>query len=255
MFTLHFRTMRVLAGCFLAGSTVIAGAQTPGVGASAWILSSLPVRSLVAGVSITLRFEGDRVTGSDGCNRFSAPYTATATSFSIGARAASTQRACPDPVSAQAAAFMDALTRARALRVDAERLLLLGPDGIVLATLAPQPTTLAGTKWQVTAFNNGRQAVISVDGGTTVTMAFGPDGRVSGSAGCNTYTGPYTMGGTKLTLGPTAATRRVCATPDRIMEQEQQFLKALETVATARAEGDRLELRSAEGAIAITLQR
>jgi heat shock protein HslJ len=39
------------------------------------------------------------------------------------------------------------------------------------------------------------------------------------------------------------------------MEQEQQFLKALGTVATARLEGERLELRTATGALAATLAK
>jgi heat shock protein HslJ len=45
----------------------------------------------------------------------------------------------------------------------------------------------------------------------------------------------------------------MCAEPDRIMEQEQQFLRALTTVATARQEGSRLELRTAEEALAVSL--
>jgi heat shock protein HslJ len=40
-----------------------------------------------------------------------------------------------------------------------------------------------------------------------------------------------------------------------VMEQEQQFLNALQTVATARFEGDRLELRTAADALAATLSR
>jgi heat shock protein HslJ len=47
----------------------------------------------------------------------------------------------------------------------------------------------------------------------------------------------------------------MCANPERVMEQEQQFLKALETVATAGFEGDRLELRTATGALAMTLTK
>jgi heat shock protein HslJ len=47
----------------------------------------------------------------------------------------------------------------------------------------------------------------------------------------------------------------MCASPAGVMEQEQQFLKALETVTTARMEGDRLELRTATGALAATLAK
>jgi len=80
-------------------------------------------------------------------------------------------------------------------------------------------------------------------------------GKVAGSAGCNRYTATYTSDGQKLTIGPAGATRKMCAQPDGVMEQEQQFLRALETVTTARFEGDRLELRTVEGALAMTLTK
>ena len=79
--------------------------------------------------------------------------------------------------------------------------------------------------------------------------------RVSGSAGCNNFTSTYRLEGDKLSIGPAAATRRMCASPEGIMEQEQRFLNALETVATARLEGDRLDFRTAQGALAATLRK
>lgn len=51
-----------------------------------------------------------------------------------------------------------------------------------------------------------------------------------------------------------AVTHMICA-GEALMEQEQAFLKALSTVAAARHEGNRLELRTAEGALAVTLVR
>ena len=51
-----------------------------------------------------------------------------------------------------------------------------------------------------------------------------------------------------------AVTRMMCPS-DALMEQEQAFLKALSTVASARHEGNRLELRTADGALAVTLVR
>ena len=50
-------------------------------------------------------------------------------------------------------------------------------------------------------------------------------------------------------------TRKMCGRAEGIMEQEQQFLHVLGTVATHRIEGDRLELRTARGAIAMLLAR
>jgi len=49
------------------------------------------------------------------------------------------------------------------------------------------------------------------------------------------------------------ATKKTCARPAGVMEQETQYLKALATAATYRMDGDRLELRTADGALAVTL--
>lgn len=97
------------------------------------------------------------------------------------------------------------------------------------------------------------RAIVSVLGNTTLTLAFTTDGRASGSAGRNDYTASYTSAASSLSFGPAATTRKICAEPARIMEQERQFLQALRTVAPARQEGDRLELRTADGALAVSL--
>ena len=120
--------------------------------------------------------------------------------------------------------------------------------------LPPTQENLTGTSWRVTGYNNGRQAVVSVLSGTELKMAFSADGRVSGSAGCNNFIGTYTVSGSALKFGPAATTRKLCARPG-VMEQEQQFLKALETVATIHQEGARAELRTADGALAVSLQK
>lgn len=222
---------------------------------TAWVLSSLPGHSLLPDVKATARFEGGRVQGTDGCNRYSAPYTTTGSSLQVGARGPTTRMACPPAVMRQAEAFIGALVRAGTYRVVDGQLQLASTDGTVLATLSAQPRSLAGTSWRASGYNNGKQAVVAVLAGTGLTMAFSTDGKVSGSAGCNGFTAPYSGEGQTLALGLVAATRKICATPDWVMEQEQQFLQALATVASARFEGRRLELRTAAGALAVTLVR
>ncbi len=241
--------------CLLAACSAVSSApERPELNGTAWILSALPGQSLVAGSTPTVRFEGGRASGSDGCNRHSAPYTATGTTFEVSPKGMSTQMACPPEVMQQASAFTRALTQARSYRVSAGKLELLSADGAVLASFTAQSQSLAGTSWNVTGFNNGKQAVVSVLTGSSLTLAFTGEGKVAGSAGCNRYTATYASDGQKLTIGPTATTRMMCAKPE-VMEQERQFLKALETVATARFESDRLELRTAEGALAMTLAK
>ena len=229
--------------------------EKPDLNGTAWVLSALPGQSLLAESTPTLRFEGGRASGTDGCNRYTAPYTATASTLEIGPKGASTQMACPPPVMKHATAFMSALMQARGYRLTADRLELVTADGAVLATFAAQSQSLGGTSWNVTGYNNGKQAVVSVLTGTSLTMVFTGDGKVDGSAGCNRYTATYTSEGPRITFGPPAATRMMCVQPDGVMEQEQRFLKALETAATAHFEGDRLELRTAEGQLAVMLTK
>lgn len=244
-----------LTGFMSACTAMSPAAEAPGLDGTAWVLSALPGHTLVADTTITLQFDAGRASGTDGCNRYSRPYSVKDGTLDFGPGGASTQMACPPEVMQRAAEYTSRLGAARSYRVEAGQLQLLGPDGNLLAALVPQPQGLAGTSWRVTGYNNGRQAVVSVLAGTTPTMAFSPDGRVSGSAGCNNYSATYTFAGESLGFGPAATTRKMCAEPERVMEQEQQFLKALETVASARQEGDRLELRSADGALAVSLTK
>lgn len=161
--------------------------------------------------------------------------------------------ACPTARMKQAEAFMSAIHQVRTYRIEDGNLLLLDAAGGMLAKLAPQRQELAGSAWRVTGYNNGKQAVVSVLRDSEITLAFSANGKVSGSASCNRYTGSYTLVNQQLTISSVAATRRMCTRPEDVMEQESQFLKALETVASARFEGNRLELRNAEGSLAVTL--
>jgi heat shock protein HslJ len=249
-------TVALIAGLFVTlGHLAIAGpADTPSLDGTAWILKSLGGRTPAVGATATLRFDGGRVQGTDGCNRYSAPVAMQGAHISIGPRAATTNMACPPDIMKQADGFMAALTSAARYRVSGGALSLLGGDGVLLATFAPQPQSLAGSSWRATGINNGKGGVVSVLADTNVTMSFARDGKVAGSAGCNNYTTTFQEGGGALTFMAAAATRRMCATPG-VMEQEQSFLKALESVATMRMEGDDLELRTKDGALAVELRR
>ena len=45
----------------------------------------------------------------------------------------------------------------------------------------------------------------------------------------------------------------MCSTPDGVMKQEALFLQALQSAATYRLEAERLELRTASGALALSM--
>lgn len=244
-----------LASVLAACASTRGAAKAPGLDGTAWTLAALPGRTLVENTSVTLQFEDGRVSGSDGCNRFSGGYTVAGSALEISPQMATTMMACEPHVSEQAQAFVSALKNTRSRRTQDGRLELLAADGRLAAALSAQSHSLAGTSWEVTGFDNGRQAVVSLVLGSAMTLELGSDGSASGSAGCNRYNSRFQADGTKLTFEPAASTRKMCVQPEGVMEQEQQFLAALATVTTARIEGDRLELRTAGGALAATLSR
>jgi len=220
---------------------------------TSWSLSGLSNQPLLPDRQVTIQFENGWVHGADGCNRYSGLYAAGDARFQVGEDIVTTKMACPEPVMGQAEAFMGVLREARGYRRDAQRLVLLSADGRELAVFAAQSRALGGTSWLVTGYNNGKQAVVSVLAGSELTAVFTSDGALSGSAGCNTYTATYETSGNSIKIGPAAATFKMCAHPAGVMEQEAQYLKALATAATYRLDGSRLELRTADGALAATL--
>ncbi|MBN8509910.1 MAG: META domain-containing protein [Burkholderiales bacterium] len=222
---------------------------------SAWTLAWVPGFELPAQPLATLRFEGGRAAGTDGCNRYTTGYTRTPGQLRFGAKQAATLMACPPLAEAVATRFGAVLVETAAYRTESDTLTLLDAAGQPLARLQEQPNRIAGSSWQVSSVNNGRQAVVGVIAGTRLTMVFGADGRLSGSAGCNTYGASYTADGSAIRVGPPAATRKACAEPEGVMAQEAAFLAALQTAATQRLEGDWLELRTAGGALAVSARR
>ena len=56
-------------------------------------------------------------------------------------------------------------------------------------------------------------------------MAFGVDGTVSGTTGCNSYNGTYKVDGASITIGPLAMTLMLCQ--GAVGAQETAFAAAL----------------------------
>ena len=101
--------------------------------------------------------------------------------------------------------------------------------------------TLTGAEWRVVDLAGGG---LSPD--VAPTLAFGPDGRLSGYSGCNRFVGTWAQDGAALVIGPLAATRMACP-PDR-MALEQRLLAALAQVRSlALTPGGALELLGDSG--------
>jgi heat shock protein HslJ len=223
---------------------------------SMWSLSAITGKDLVPGTIITAQFTADgKVSGSAGCNRYSATYSTKGSSIEITSEIASTMMACEQEIMDQEQAYLQALKGIKTYSIAGDQLTLKGADDQSSLVYQAQTQELAGTSWEVVSYNNGKQAVTSVLAGTTLTAEFGKDGVLSGKSGCNSYNGSYTVTGDKVKIGPMASTKMACSDPAGVMEQEAQYLAALETAATYQVEGPVLELRTEDGALAASFRK
>lgn len=94
---------------------------------------------------------------------------------------------------------------------------------------------------------NTRWTVVRVDGvpvppgvAETPYLVVDPsEGRARGSAGCNTFNGPYRASGSAVVFGPLATTRKACPA---LGDWERDLLEALVAVDGYRVESGRLTL-------------
>jgi len=216
-----------------------------------WSANFVEGKPLVEGSSITVQFDNQgRVTGSDGCNSFNSSYTINGSEITINPNMVSTRKACSEDVMSQADTFTKLLIASTQYKLgDGIMMLIQGEsEGLSFSGVT---NSLAKTKWDVTGYNNGKEAVVSPIIDTNPTIIFGDDGTISGSAGCNTYSGTYSLKGESISIGTLATTMRECIEPEGIMAQEQSFLTYLQKADTWFIQGDQLYLRTAEDALAV----
>ena len=245
-------TLLVLAslGCGLADAD--ARAEPTGV-TWRWVsLSGNETLAVARPGKYTLELHADgRYSARADCNQANGSYTMEGQRLTLGPAAATLAECGRDSHSTR---FLRLLGRVEGYRRDGERLELTLADGAgALALRAARKVALADSSWVVRAVNTGKGGVVSVAIGTSLDASFAADGKVSGSAGCNRYHAGYELEGDSLAIGPAAATRRICGAPAGIMEQESAFLAALGTVAKYEIRGERLQLRSAQGSLAVDL--
>ena len=245
---------RFLAGCCripAARNAMPAPAAT--IEGPTWKLVGLPGHdsSALGGAKrpLTARFEAGRISGFSGCNRFMGDYTVERDKLVIGTLAG-TMMACPEPDMVLERAVHGALTGTLRYAISADRLTLTPVSGSPLVfQMAPAPK-LEDITWEVTGFNNGRQAVVGTLSGTKLTLSF-QEGVVQGRSGCNTFRATFKRSGDRLVIGPTAATRMACA-GDGVMQQEREFLAALETATLWTIQDGMLDMHRADGERVLT---
>ncbi len=117
--------------------------------------------------------------------------------------------------------------------------------GIVGCT--PEGADLEGKTWQLVSYGDPASPDEPLEG-REATAEFSA-GQVSGSTGCNQYSGGFEASGDELSFGPIAVTEMACMEPPGIMQQERDYLKALMTAERYETQGDQLKIFYSEGQV------
>jgi heat shock protein HslJ len=217
---------------------------------TAWLLDveTLGVRG-AGEVSSSIRFGADgRVTGEDGCNRFTGSYQLDGDNLRLGALA-STRRACAGPAQEVAQRVTERLEAVRIQTIEARTLRLRDEAGAALLVYRGSVPGVTGA-WEARSVLYD-DAIRGVIGSAAPTAEFGAGGAVSGSTGCNRFSGRYEVRGTTLSIDPGARTERACADPEA-RRQEQGYLDALASAVRFEQVGAELTLFDDRGRMAVT---
>jgi len=226
-------TVLCLPAGLLACSPEADGSPVGGLADTSWTVTTINGGNVIANAPPTIAFSSDkRVSGTTGCNQYSALFSTNGNKITIGALTA-TEMGCEGAHSAQEAAFLKGMDGAATWQITESGGLEIGgvativaEAGVVASAPPPSPgAALAGTAWNLAQMGGTADFAHILP-----TIQFGDDGKVFGFSGCNTFTGTFTTEGATLTLGPLAMTKIACVRPASAVESD--YLEALAGVSS-----------------------
>jgi heat shock protein HslJ len=114
--------------------------------------------------------------------------------------------------------------------------------GLVLAVGATGMTMdvdLAGSEWRPSFMS-----AMDLPHGVVMQVEFQPDGRITGTGGCNRFFGGYRLSGAHIRIGPLASTRKGCP---GLIKLEATFFATLQAAASFEQTDTTLILFDAAG--------
>jgi heat shock protein HslJ len=212
--------------------------------------------NVLPGTEITAIFEGNTVYGSAGCNQYSAPYQGSLNYMSIGTPS-STKMSCSSPagIMSQENYYLQTLRGASSFEINGDILTVYdsGKNAILSYTKNPGPAApapLTGGTWVLKSYIDYKGEIYTPAAGTTITLQFADDGKISGNAGCNDYFGTYTQtGANSLVIRDIGSTKMACA--DQIMVVENSYLGMLPQLNSFYIAGNELFLSDGTGKVTL----
>ncbi|HET7010324.1 MAG TPA: META domain-containing protein [Anaerolineales bacterium] len=109
------------------------------------------------------------------------------------------------------------------------------------------------SQWTLVSLGPQGEETTSIEG-SPITIELGPDGTVSGSAGCNSFGGAFELQGSTLTFKDVSSTLMACS-DESVTQLEQQFLEALRTAIRFELTGESLTIWYGDGQSKLELVR
>jgi heat shock protein HslJ len=237
----------VFATLALAGCSSEATADDATPDGRTFVSVAVDGEQIPGGGPLIVGFDSDRISTFAGCNHGSG--AADLADGHIATQLASTMMACPPPLG-DADTWMSTLFEARPSWSLAGDTLTLKTDAATVTLkdkkVVNPDRSLTGTAWQVRSLVSPEAVSTSAaleQGKPTLTIA--TDGAVSGSTGCNQFTGHAKVSGTTVEFGPLATTRSACV--GGLDEVERAVLQVLNGKMQTKIDADELRLTRDDG--------
>ncbi len=99
--------------------------------------------------------------------------------------------------------------------------------GCIISGISTPPDDLIMPEWHLIHYLGTDKKSVDPLPGTSITLDFDKGGKFSGSAGCNRFSGFYSVEGELITVKSLSSTEMYCSDPPGVTGQERQFLSLL----------------------------
>lgn len=221
----------------------------PALEDTGWLLALLHGETLLEGSQITLNFGGEGLGGFASCNQYGGEYDAASDGVLIVPAIWQTEMECPtDGLVEQERAYIEALGRMASYRITGDRLELGDASGETILVFSRKEefqmdaSDLVGTGWRLVT-TEGKSPIE----GSTLTLYFHNEYRVSGHAGCRDYLATYEASGDDLAFPFFALIEAGCSGDEALLVQEGQFTEILGWACSYRMDEGQLEITTERG--------
>jgi heat shock protein HslJ len=188
-----------------AGGTTLIGTQ--------WVLRQIRVdgRELSIDGRPTLTFDGQELSGNDGCNHFSGRATADAATLTVSDLATTAMACVGTGGRTPSFALVDSMLQGEVhWSIEDGLLTVSGEQGSLVYSTAATATTagLTGAVWALTGATSADGQDVPIAGRPTLQVS---TGHFTAEDGCNTVSGRLTLQGASAAPNDVGVTERACA--------------------------------------------